>query len=78
MKHRTQLYLDDDQYRWLRRQAGSDGSLAGVVRDLIDHARFERGSSGGDPFVDYLLNHEPGDGGRDTSVETLDEDLYSA
>ena len=28
MRHRTQLYLDDDQYRWLKQRAGNRGSIA--------------------------------------------------
>jgi hypothetical protein len=76
MKHRTQLYLDEDQYRWLKRRAGRDGSLAGVVRDLIDAARAEPVDVGDDPLVRYLLEEEAGDGRRSTTVTTLDEDLY--
>jgi hypothetical protein len=36
MRHRTQLYLDPD--RWLKHRARRRGSIAGVVRDLIDDA----------------------------------------
>ena len=39
MKHRTQLYLDEGQYRWLKQRAGESGSIAAVVRDLIDAER---------------------------------------
>lgn len=76
MKHRTQLYLDDDQYRWLRRRAGRRGSIAQVVRELIDGARGHKHDAEGDPLVRYLLEEEPADSGQPSSVATLDEDLY--
>lgn len=75
MKHRTQLYLDEDQHRWLRRRAGRTGSIAGVVRELIDDAR--RGTPyEDDPFIRYLADEPPVDGGRDSTVTTIDRDLY--
>ena len=76
MTHRTQLYLEDDQYRWLQRSAGAKGSIAGVVRDLIDSARSRRPTSAADPLVDYLLNEEPGDSGAQSTVQDLDRDIY--
>lgn len=76
MRRRTQLYLEEDQYRWLKQRAGR-GSIAGVVRDLIDHAREARPNLSGDPLIRYLLD-EPAAGIRPTSVTTLDEDLYGS
>lgn len=76
MAHRTQLYLEDDQYRWLRRRAGSKGSIAGVVRDLIDTARARRPKPSADPLIDYLLESAPADSGTPSSVESLDRDIY--
>jgi hypothetical protein len=76
MTHRTQIYLEDDQYRWLRRRAGSSGSIAGVVRELIDAARSYRPSQAADPLIDYLLNETPGDSGKPSTVKTLDQDIY--
>lgn len=36
-KYRTQLYLDEEQYRFLKEQSARHGiSMAGVVRSLID------------------------------------------
>ena len=55
MQHRTQLYLDDSQYRWLKQQAGQRGSIAAVVRELIEAARSQRQSSGRDPLIHYLI-----------------------
>ena len=76
MRHRTQLYLDDDQYRWLKQRAGQRGSIAGVVRELIDAARLRRRSASQDPLLRYLIEEEPGDGGTPSTVETVDRDLY--
>ena len=75
MQHRTQLYLDDGQYRWLKRQAGQGGSIAGVVRGLIDAARSRSASDRRDPLMRYLLDERPAEG-PPSSVTTLDRDLY--
>jgi hypothetical protein len=74
---RTQLYLEEAQYRWLKAQAGSHGSIAAVVRSLIDSARNRQPDAAGDPFVRYLLTESPRTGKKSTSVQTLDEDLCS-
>jgi hypothetical protein len=76
MKHRTQLYLDDAQYRWLRDRAGESGSIAAVVRELIDAERRRRLDPAGDPLLRYLVEEAPGRGRQDTSVSSLDRDLY--
>jgi len=78
MRRRTQLYLDEDQYRWLKRQAGSRGSIASVVRGLIDGARDRKPKPEQDPLLRYLLYDPPGSGATPTSVETLDEDVYGS
>jgi hypothetical protein len=72
---RTQLYLEADQYRWLKARAGSRGSIAQVVRDLIDAARRKGPDPARDPFIRYLFS-EPATGGGSTSVADLDKDLY--
>lgn len=77
-KRRTQLYLDEDQHRWLRQRAGRTGSIAEVVRGLIDSARAERPDPRHDPLIEYLLEEPPARGKRRTSVSTLDDDLYGA
>lgn len=77
MKHRTQLYLEDDQYRWLQRRAGAKGSIAGVVRKLIDEARSRKTTPAADPMIDYLLRDAPGDSGTRSTVQDLDRDIYS-
>jgi hypothetical protein len=76
MKHRTQLYLDDAQHRWLRRRAGKSGSIAAVVRELIDAERARQPDPAADPLLRYLVDEAPGRGREGTSVSTLDRDLY--
>jgi hypothetical protein len=76
MKHRTQLYLDEGQHRWLKQRAGKSGSIAAVVRELIDAERFRRSAPAGDSLIDYLIEEPPGRGREGTSVTTLDSDLY--
>src|SRR3978361_740481 len=76
MKHRTQLYLDEAQHRWLRQRAGKSGSIAAVVPELIDAARARRPDLAADPLLRYLVDESPGRGREGTSVTTLDRDLY--
>jgi hypothetical protein len=76
MSHRTQLYLDEAQYRWLKQRAGKSGSIAAVVRELIDAERARRLDRAADPLLSYLLEESPGTGRERTSVSTLDRDLY--
>jgi hypothetical protein len=76
MKHRTQLYLNEGQYRWLQQRAGKSGSIAAVVRDLIDAERTRLADPAADPLLRFLVNESPGRGLGETSVTTLDRDLY--
>lgn len=76
MKHRTQLHLDPEQYRWLKRRAGARGSIAGVVRELIDEARDRQPPAVDDPLVRFLIEDPPADGGRNSTVSDLDRDVY--
>lgn len=76
MQHRTQLYLDESQYRWLKQRARGGGSIAAVVRELIDTARARRPDSAGDPLIRYLIDEPPAVGAGDSTVQTLDRDLY--
>jgi hypothetical protein len=76
MTHRTQLYLDEGQYRWLKQRAGEAGSIAAVVRGLIDAERARGLDSGADPLLSYLVDEAPGKGRKKTSVGTLDRDIY--
>jgi len=76
MRHRTQLYLDEGQYRWLKQRAGEAGSIAAVVRELIDAERSRGVDSAADPLLSYLVDEAPGRGREGTSVSSLDGDLY--
>lgn len=76
MRHRTQLYLEEDQYRWLRQRAGQGGSIAGVVRDLIDAARSRRTSPDRDPLLRYLTQEPPATAAHPSTVADLDRDVY--
>jgi hypothetical protein len=76
MKHRTQLYLNEGQYRWLKQRAGAAGSIAAVVRELIDAERARLADPGGDPLLRFLVEESPGRGREGSSVTTLDHDLY--
>jgi hypothetical protein len=78
MKHRTQLYLDEGQYRWLRQRAGKAGSIAAVVRELIDAERARLADPAADPLLRFLVAESPGRGREETSVTTLDHDLYGS
>jgi hypothetical protein len=78
VKHRTQLYLDEGQYRWLRQRAGKSGSIAAVVRELIDAERSRLADPAGDPLLRFLVDEAPGQGREGTSVSTLDHDLYGS
>jgi len=76
MRHRTQLYLDEGQYRWLKQRAGASGSIAAVVRELIDAERARGLNPATDPLLSFLVEEAPAAGARRTSVSTLDQDLY--
>jgi hypothetical protein len=78
MKHRTQLYLDDAQYRWLRQRAGKAGSIAAVVRELIEAERARLADPAADPLLRFLVDESPARGREGTSVTTLDRDLYGS
>lgn len=75
-RHRTQLYLDEDQYRWLKRRARRRGSIAAVVRDLIDEARAEPREVSDDPLIEFLLEEPAACGPEPSTVRDLDEDVY--
>jgi hypothetical protein len=78
MKHRTQLYLNDAQYRWLRQRAEKAGSIAAVVRELIDAERARLADPAADPLLRFLVEKSPARGREGTSVTTLDRDLYGS
>lgn len=71
---KMQLYLTEEQYRLLRQRAGEDGSMARVVRDLIDDATRPKEPTA-DPFYRRVLGpSEPS--GSSYSGERAKRDLY--
>lgn len=80
LTHRTQLFLTEEQYRWLKVKAGSEGSIAAVVRDWIDsemHVSPE--DLRNDPAIRYLLEgpHEyEGDEPAYERMNEIDQLLY--
>lgn len=78
MKHRTQLYLDEGQHRWLKQRAGKSGSIAAVVREMIDAERLRRPDPAADPLLRFLVEEAPARGSEGTSVTTLDRDIYGS
>lgn len=45
-QYRTQLFLDEERYRWLKEKAYSEGkSIAQVVREVLDTVRSEHGTT---------------------------------
>jgi len=77
MRQRIQVYLDRDQYRWLKQRAGRRGSMAGVVRELVDAARSPPSPSSIDyPLIRFLAEEPPADSRAASTVDDLDCDLY--
>ena len=75
---RTQLYLEEAQYRWLKARAGRRGSIAAVVRALIDAARSGQDDPTRDPLIAHLLGDAPRKRRKRSTVQTLDEEVYGA
>lgn len=76
LTHRTQLFLTDEQYRWLKVKAGP-GSIAAVVRDWIDSEMvIDPRQLRDDPAIRSLLDAPYDDDGPRSSVTTIDQDIY--
>lgn len=71
---KVQLYLSEEQYRFIKQRAGERGSLAAVVRELIDAAGRPQEPTA-DPFYRHLLSPKPGSGRR-YAAEQAKRDLY--
>ncbi|MBI2981643.1 MAG: CopG family transcriptional regulator [Deltaproteobacteria bacterium] len=76
MAHRTQLYLDDSQYHYIKDLARSEGkSVAQLIRDWIEERRKRRVAKkyANDPFIKGrgLFNS-----GRPDMGENFDDYLY--
>jgi hypothetical protein len=73
-QRKVQLYLTEEQYRLVKQRAGERGSIAQVVRDLIDAAG-RPGDPKEDPFYRHLMGKRKGSGGP-YSAERAKRDLY--
>lgn len=77
LMHRTQLFLTDEQYRWLKVKAGATGSIAAVVRDWIDsELKVDPSDLRNDAAIKFMLEGPRADSGPPFSVTTIDRDLY--
>jgi hypothetical protein len=76
LTHRTQIFLTDEQFRWLKVRAGSAGSLAAVVRELIDSEIRPGPDLRDDPAIRFMLSEPEPATGVPSSVTTIDQDLY--
>jgi len=75
--HRTQLNLTTAQYRWLKVKAGSEGSIAAVVRDWIDsEMTVDSTELRNDPAIRFLLDGPKDTSGPPSTVTTIDRDIY--
>lgn len=72
---KVQLYLSEAQYRLLKQRAGDQGSIAQVVRDLIDSAGLPD-EPHDDAFFRHVMGVAEGTGDR-TPAEQAKRDLYS-
>jgi hypothetical protein len=50
----------------------------GVLREMIDAVRSRRPDGAVDPLIRCLVTAPPADGGRPSTVDDLDRDLYGA
>ena len=73
-KRKLQLYLTEEQYQLLKQRAATRGSIAQVVRDLIDDSGGPR-DAGRDPFYRHLMRPGRG-GGKRYSAEEAKRELY--
>jgi hypothetical protein len=77
LTHRTQLFLTDEQYRWLTVKAGAAGSIAAVVRDWIDsELAVDPEELRNDRAIRSLLDGPFDTSGPPSSVTTIDQELY--
>jgi hypothetical protein len=72
--HKLQLYVTEEQYRYLKRCAGDRRSMAEVVRQLIDAAGRPADPSS-DSFLRYVLQ-DKAPSGEPYSAEEAKRELY--
>jgi hypothetical protein len=58
---KLQLYVTERQYRLLKQRAGKRGSIAAVVRDLIDQSAIPADAEA-DPFFQHVIAEKDGSG----------------
>ncbi len=71
---KVQLYLSEEQYRFLKQRAGERGSMAAAVRELIDGAGRPAALSA-DPFYRHIVAEKEGSGRR-YDAQRAKRDLY--
>lgn len=71
---KVQLYLTEAQYRLLKQRAGKSGSIAQVVRDLVDDIGRPNDPSE-DSFIKHLMEAKRSSGDR-TPAQEAKRDLY--
>ena len=75
-RRKLQLSVSAEQYRYLRERAGTQGSMAAVVRELIEQAMSPTGLED-DPFYRHVMTDRPGSG-RSYDAEAARRELYRA
>jgi hypothetical protein len=71
---KLQLYVTERQYRLLRQRAAQRGSIAGVVRDLIDQSAAPAEVET-DPFFQHVAAPKDGSG-QTYDAQEAKRDLY--
>jgi hypothetical protein len=72
---KVQLYLTEAQYRLLKQRAGKTGSIAQVVRDLVDGTG-RPDDPQEDPFFKHVMAPKPASGDATPAGEAK-RDLYN-
>ena len=71
---KLQLYVTERQYRLLKQRAGEQGSIAAVVRDLIDRSSVPADAEL-DPFLQHVIAEKEGSG-EPYDADDAKRDLY--
>lgn len=71
---KVQLYVTERQYRLLKQRADKRGSIAAVVRDLIDQSAIPADAEA-DPFFQHVIAEKEGSG-EPYDAQEAKRDLY--
>jgi hypothetical protein len=71
---KLQIYVSDGEYQFLKQAAGENGSMAEVVRQLIDNA-WRPADPRQDPFYRYIVSRKQGSERR-YDAEQAKRELY--